>query len=94
MKLRKEHVVNVKKLRKELYNNKVKPVIAVRKRTFNTTSVTLKVKQSTTGLKITKMANGDSVASWKSSNTKVVKVSGNGKLTAQQEENGKSDSNC
>ena len=68
-----------KKTEKRTLNNKVKPVIAL-----NTTSVTLKVKQSTTGLKITKMANGDSVASWKSSNTKVVKVSGNGKLTAQK----------
>ena len=52
-----------KKTEKRTLNNKVKPVIAL-----NTTSVTLKVKQSTTGLKITKMANGDSVASWKSSN--------------------------
>ena len=68
-----------KKTEKRTLNNKVKPVIAL-----NTTSVTLKVRQSTTGLKITKMANGDSVASWKSSNTKVVKVSGNGKLTAQK----------
>ena len=29
------------------------------------------------------MAKGDKVTSWKSANTKIVKVSGNGKLTAQ-----------
>ena len=68
-----------RKTEKRTLNNKVKPVIAL-----NTTSVTLKVKQSTSGLKITQIADGDSVASWESSNTKVVKVSGNGKLTAQK----------
>lgn len=50
---------------------------------LNVTTVTLQKKQSTTGLKITDMAKWDSVVSWKSSNTKIVKVSKTGKLTAQ-----------
>ena len=49
---------------------------------FNVSSVTLKYKQSTTGLKVTGLAAGDKVTSWKSSNTKIVKVSSTGKLTA------------
>ncbi|MDY3730562.1 MAG: Ig-like domain-containing protein, partial [Candidatus Choladocola sp.] len=40
------------------------------------TKLPLKVKQSTTKLKVTGMENGDSVKSWKSSNTKIFKVSG------------------
>ena len=50
---------------------------------LNASSVILQKRQSTTGLKITSMAKWDSVVSWKSSNTKVVKVSKTGKLTAQ-----------
>ena len=50
---------------------------------LNVSTVTLQRKQSTTGLKITDIAKWDSVASWKSSNTKIVKVSKAGKLTAQ-----------
>ena len=46
------------------------------KMTVNAATVTLKVKQSTTGLKVTGLAVGDSVRSWKSSNTKVFTVSG------------------
>ena len=46
------------------------------------------MKQSTSKIKVTGLANGDSVKSWKSSNTKIVKISGksNGscKLTAQK----------
>lgn len=56
---------------------KLKPVLKV-----NVSSITLKTKQQTSGLKVT-MAKGDKVTSWKSANTKIVKVSGNGKLTAQ-----------
>lgn len=52
--------------------SKLKPTIQV-----NATSFPLKIKQKTTAFKATGLANGDSVASWKSSNTKVVKVSGN-----------------
>lgn len=60
------------------FGTKLKPMIKL-----NTSSVTLKIGQSTTGLKVT-MSNGDSVLSWKSSNTKVVKVSKTGKLVAQK----------
>lgn len=45
--------------------------------TVNASTVTLKVKQSTKGLKVTDLAVGDSVASWKSTNTKVFTVKGN-----------------
>lgn len=44
--------------------------------TVNASTVTLKVKQSTKGLKVTNLAAGDSVASWKSTNTKVFTVKG------------------
>lgn len=46
------------------------------KMTVNAATVTLKVKQSTSGLKVTGLAKGDSVKSWKSSNRKVFTVSG------------------
>ena len=58
---------------------KLKPTIKL-----NADSVTLKIKQSTTGLKVSGLARGDSVASWKSSNKKIVKVSSKGKLSAQK----------
>lgn len=58
---------------------KLTPVIEL-----NASSVVLKVKQSTSGLKVTKIAEGDSIVSWKSSNPKVVKVSKKGKLTAKK----------
>lgn len=58
---------------------KLTPVIEL-----NVSSVVLKVKQSTSGLKVTKIAEGDSIVSWKSSNPKVVKVSKKGKLTAKK----------
>ena len=48
----------------------------------NASSVTLKTKQSTSALKVTGLANGDSIKNWKSANTKIVKVAKNGKLTA------------
>ena len=60
------------------FGTKLKPIIKL-----NASFVTLKIGQSTTGLKVT-MSNGDSVLSWKSSNTKVVKVSKTGKLVAQK----------
>ena len=59
------------------YGKKLTPVLQT-----NATSVILKTGQSTSALKVTKMAAGDSVVSWKSANTKIVKVSGKGKLTA------------
>lgn len=46
------------------------------KATLNASTVTLKVKQSTSGLKVTGLAKGDSVKSWKSSNRKIFTVSG------------------
>lgn len=58
---------------------KLTPVIEL-----NASAVVLKVKQSTSGLKVTKIAEGDSIVSWKSSNPKVVKVSKKGKLTAKK----------
>lgn len=49
----------------------------------NATSITLKVKQSTKAVKVSGLAKGDKVKSWKSSNTKIVKVTNTGKITAQ-----------
>ena len=46
------------------------------KATLNVKSLKLKKKQKTTAFKITGMAKGDYVKSWKSSDTNVVKVSG------------------
>ena len=43
----------------------------------------LKIRQSTNGLKVT-YGDGDRIISWNSSNTKIVKVSAQGKLTAQK----------
>lgn len=57
----------------------LKPTIKV-----NATKLPLKVKQSTKALKVTGLANGDSIVSWKSSNTKIVKVNQSGKITAQK----------
>lgn len=50
--------------------------------TLNAKTVPLQVKKSTAALKAAVSAKGDSVASWKSSNTKIVKVDSKGKLTA------------
>lgn len=50
---------------------------------LNVTSIPLAFKQSTTKIKVTEMQEGDSVVSWESSNTKIVKVNSNGKITAQ-----------
>ncbi len=56
--------------------------------TVNASTVKLKVKQSTSGLKVTSLAMGDSVKTWKSTNTKIFTVKGkaNGtcKLTAKK----------
>ncbi len=50
---------------------------------INATSIKLKTKQSTTKVKVSGLATGDTVQSWKSSNTKVVTVSNKGKITAK-----------
>ena len=57
---------------------KLTPTIKV-----NASSIVLQVKQSTTKVKVTGLAKGDSIKSWKSSNTKIVKVDKKGKITAQ-----------
>lgn len=49
----------------------------------NATSITLQVKQATSKVKVSGLAKGDSVKKWSSSNTKVVKVSQKGVITAQ-----------
>lgn len=43
---------------------------------LNVSSISLRIKQKTTAVKVTEMAKGDSVKSWKSSDTKVVRVAG------------------
>ena len=49
---------------------------------LNVTSIALKVGQSTTKVKVSGLAKGDSVASWKSGNISLVKVTSSGKITA------------
>lgn len=51
---------------------------------LNVSSLTLKEKQSTSGLKVVSMGTGDSVAGWKSSNPKVAQVSKTGKITGKK----------
>lgn len=58
---------------KETRNNGKKLTATMK---VNAAKLPLKIKQKTTVLKVSSLANGDSVASWKSGNTKVVKVSG------------------
>lgn len=55
--------------------SKLAPTIKV-----NAKTVKLKVKQSTSKLKVTGLANGDSIKSWTSSNRKVVSVSKKGTI--------------
>lgn len=43
---------------------------------LNVSSISLQIRQKTTAVKVTEMAKGDSVKSWKSSDTKVVRVAG------------------
>ena len=49
---------------------------------LNVTSIKLQKKQTTTKVKVTGLANGDSVKSWTSSNKKIVTVDKNGKIKA------------
>ena len=49
---------------------------------LNVTSIVLKTGQSTTKVTVSGLAKGDSVASWKSGNTSLVKVTSSGKITA------------
>lgn len=64
---------------KKNFGSKIKPVIEV-----SALSVVLQTGQATNGLKVTKTAAGDSGVSWKSENTKIVKVSSTGRLVAQK----------
>ena len=57
---------------------KLSPTISV-----NAKSLVLQVKQSTSKVKVTGLARGDSVKSWKTSNSKIVTVSKNGKIQAK-----------
>lgn len=57
---------------------KLKPTMKL-----NVTTIPLKVKQSTTKVKVSGLGRGDSVQSWKSGNTKIVRVTQKGKITAQ-----------
>ena len=51
---------------------------------LNTSSIVLQIKQSTTGLKVTGMAEGDRIISWKSSKPTVATVSKTGKIAAKK----------
>ena len=59
-----------------------KPLNATYK--LNMTSVLLMVGQSTTAVKISGLAKGDSIAGWSSENTSIVRVDRTGKITAQK----------
>ena len=61
------------------YGKKLTPSIKV-----NVSGITLKLKQKTAGVKVTGLARGDAVKSWKSGNTKIAKVSDKGVITAQK----------
>ena len=57
--------------------SKLKPTIQV-----NASGFPMKTGQTTTKLKVTGLAAGDRIKSWKSSNTKILTVAGSGKLKA------------
>ena len=52
--------------------------------TINASNLVMKKGQSTTKIKVSGLVEGDYVTSWKSSNTKVVKVNNKGKITARK----------
>ena len=51
---------------------------------LNASSITLQTKQSTSGVKVTAMAAGDRIVSWKSSRPSVAAVSKNGRITGKK----------
>lgn len=68
-----------KKTEARQIGSKCTPTISV-----NVSKIPLKTKQSTKAVKVSGLAPGDSVAFWSSSNTKIVKVTSSGKITAQK----------
>ena len=59
--------------------SKLKPTVSL-----SNYYLTLKVKQSTTVLKVSNLQNGDYVVGWKSGNTKVAVVTSTGKITGKK----------
>lgn len=76
---KKERTCFLCKKTETVYGKCLTPTIKV-----NVKSIPLQVKQSTKAVKVTGLARGDSVVSWKSSNKKIVKVNKTGKITAQK----------
>ena len=62
---------------KEDRRQKLTPTIKV-----TATRIKLKVKQSTSKIKVSRLAKGDSVKSWTSSNKKIVSVNSKGTMKA------------
>lgn len=60
---------------------KLRPTMSV-----NASSIVLRRGQSTTKLKVTGLAKGDRIASWTSSNKKIVNVNSSGKIKAAKKE--------
>lgn len=58
---------------------KLKPTIRL-----NVSSLKMQIRQKTSGVKVSGLARGDSVKSWRSSNSRILKVDRKGKLTAQK----------
>ncbi len=77
-----DHLMYGKQPQKQLYShlqNKLTPTLKL-----NTTKFTLKVKQSTSKVRVTGLASGDSVKSWTSSNKNVAAVNSKGVITAKK----------
>ena len=51
---------------------------------LNTSRITLQTRQSTSGLKVTDMAEGDRIIGWKSNKSSVATVNKNGKITGKK----------
>lgn len=77
---RKVYVCTICGATKEEVLAKIKPFIKV-----NVTSIPLKVGQSTDKVKVTQLAKGDFIKSWKSSDKKTVTVNSKGKITAKKQ---------
>ena len=65
--------------RKQRSTARLTPTISV-----NVTSIPLKVKQSTNAVKVSGLATGDYIVSWRSSNSKIASVTSSGKITAKK----------